>query len=184
MNKKYPKKSWIDPRIKVKETLTKGKGLFAIEPIQRGEVVIIWGGTVFTEEERKKGLIKKYTTSGLAEGFYLGSKLEDPDVPDQFMNHSCDPNLWMKNENILVTRRKISKGEEITADYAMWTTDENWIMEEQCRCGSRFCRKKITGNDWKLEDLQKRYKGHFVPFINKRIKNRRFFIKSKRFLCL
>lgn len=172
--KAYPKESWIDPRIEIRDTPAMGKGMFAREPIKEGEVIIIWGGTVFTEEERKKGLIKKYTTSGIAEGLYLGGKLDEPDVPDQFMNHSCDPNLLMKDEITLVARRDIVKREEITADYAMWTTDENWVMEEPCRCGSPLCRHKITGNDWELKDLQKRYKGHFAPFINERIKKLEF----------
>jgi len=169
--KPYPKDSWIDPRIEIRTTASMGKGMFAHEPIRAGECVIIWGGTVFTEEERKRGLIKKYTTSGIAEGLYLGSKLDDPDVPDQFMNHSCDPSLWMKDENTLMARRDIATGDEVTADYAMWTTDENWAMDEACRCGSSLCRTKVTGNDWKLNELRERYQGHFVPFINERIKS-------------
>lgn len=168
--KTYLKDSWIDPRIEIRDSPTGGKGMFAREPIKKGEVVIIWGGTVFTEKEKKKSLIKKHTTIGIAEGLYLGHRLDEPDVPDQFLNHSCDPNLWMKDEVTLIARRNIAKGEEITADYAMWTTDEDWAMKEPCKCGSSLCRQKITGDDWKLKELHGRYKEHFAPFINERIK--------------
>jgi hypothetical protein len=59
--------------------------------------------------------------------------------------------------------------EEVTMDYAMHFADPHWMMKQPCRCGSRLCRGQITGNDWMLDELQKRYAGHFSPFLNKRI---------------
>lgn len=91
------------------------------------------------------------------------------------MNHSCDPNLWMENEVTLSARRDIAKGEELTADYAMWTT--NLLLEGascyrfECNCSSDLCRNFITADDWKSSALRKRYKDHFSPYINKKIEN-------------
>ncbi len=166
--KTYLKQSWIDPRIKIKNS-DKGKGMFAKAPINNGEVVTVWGGTIFTDEEKKKGLVKKHTASAIDEGLWIGSHLDEPDYPDQYLNHSCDPNIWMGDEVTLVARRDIQVGEEITADYALWSIDEDWVMDEECRCGSPLCRHKITGQDWKIPELQQRYKDHFTPFINQRI---------------
>jgi len=35
--------------------------------------------------------------------------------------------------------------------------------------GAKVCRKKVTGVDWKVKEIQNRYKDHFSPLINKRI---------------
>ena len=85
------------------------------------------------------------------------------------MNHSCDPNVWMNDEVTLVAMRDITAGEELTADYAMWSTDPSWTLPTPCGCGSRPCRRTVTGSDWKLKDLQERYRRHFSPYINDRI---------------
>ena len=89
--------------------------------------------------------------------------------PTWFMNHSCDPNVWMLDEVTLAARRKIQQGEGLTGDYAMWEVDEEEVKPWVCRCGSANCRKTITGRDWRRRDLQEEYGNHFSPFINRRI---------------
>jgi uncharacterized protein len=71
------------------------------------------------------------------------------------MNHSCDANLWMGDEVTVVARRDIATGEELTQDYALYTTSPTWIMKP-CRCGMFNCRQVITGNDWQRPDVQER----------------------------
>lgn len=39
---------------------------------------------------------------------------------DYFVNHSCDPVVWMRDDVTVVARRAIASGEEITGDYAVW----------------------------------------------------------------
>ena len=57
-------------------------------------------------------------------------------------NHSCQPNTAYDGLNVVAIRR-ISKGEELTLDYASFL-DEN--MEPfNCQCGSPGCRGLITG---------------------------------------
>ena len=126
----------------------------------------MWGGKVFTNEEKKRGLVKKYTGSRIDENHWLGGDLDEPEQEDQYLNHSCDPNIWLIDEVTFNARRDISKGEEITADYSTWSIDDTWVMDEPCRCGSSLCRHTVTGKDWQLPELQERYKGHFVPFVN------------------
>lgn len=64
-------------------------------------------------------------------------------------------------------RRDITASEELTLDYALFSVAPEWRME--CHCGNAFCRGVVTGNDWRLPELQERYAGHFSPFINARI---------------
>ena len=69
----------------------------------------------------------------------------------------------------LVARRNIAVGEELTIDYAMSEGDEAWGPPWECLCGSKLCRGRFTGKDWRLHALQERYRDHFSPFINVRI---------------
>lgn len=72
-----------------------------------------------------------------------------------FINHSCNPNCGIKDKLKVVAMRKIKKGEEITFDYAMSETSD---YKMKCNCKQKNCREIITGEDWKLEKLQKNTK--------------------------
>ncbi len=163
----YARRSWVDPRLEVRPSPVHGTGVFAKEPIRRGEVVAVWGGVVMTEEDIKAGRAKPRTTAEIGEGLYLAGEQGDEYQADDFLNHSCDPNLWMEDEVTLVARRDIASDEEVTIDYAMWGSNPNWT---ECLCESPLCRGRVTPEDWRLPELQERYGEHFSPFIKHRIR--------------
>jgi len=39
----------------------------------------------------------------------------------------------------------------------------------KCNCGSKNCQKIITGNDWKIPELQERHKGYFSDYLAKKM---------------
>jgi hypothetical protein len=41
--------------------------------------------------------------------------------------------------------------------------------EFECACASATCRRKVTGNDWMLPELQERYQGHFSSYLERRV---------------
>jgi SET domain-containing protein len=100
---------------------------------------------------------------------WLGNSAEEPVGEDYFINHSCDPNLWMSDEVTLAARRNIAAGEEVMMDYATHFADPDWTMRNPCKCGSLLCRQVITGKDWMLVQLQISYRDHFSPFLNRRV---------------
>ncbi len=104
--------------------------------------------------------------------------VEAPEITQQraggSLNHCCDSNVWMADEVTFVARRDIATGEEITVDYALFTVQPEWVLDQPCRCGTDVCRHAITGNDWKRLDVQQRYYPHFSPFINARIERLRY----------
>lgn len=159
---------WISPKTEIRETKKYGKGLFAVENIAPGEKVIVWGGNYVNKEEA----LKAKTVGGK-----LAIQWDDDvfSVEDRgvdrgyFINHSCDANTWMSDTYTLVAKRAIASGEEITSDYALWEDDGDYRSSWKCQCDSPMCRKQITGEDWKLPEVQKRYKNHFSPLLNKRI---------------
>ena len=85
------------------------------------------------------------------------------------MNHSCDSNVWMADAVTLVARRGIVPGQDLTLDYALVEAEEDQLMQWECACGSLYCRKRVTGQDWRLPVVQGQYAGHFSLLIAKRI---------------
>lgn len=85
------------------------------------------------------------------------------------LNHSCDPNLWWADECTLVARRDIEVGEELTSDYSTSISHPDFVM--MCHCGTYRCRQLISGDDWRIAQLQARYAGHWVPHLQRLIDN-------------
>ncbi|MBI4020538.1 MAG: SET domain-containing protein-lysine N-methyltransferase [Candidatus Aenigmarchaeota archaeon] len=167
----YKTKSFLSPKVDVRNSRLGGKGLFAKTPIKKGEMVIVWGGTLIAEADIKMGRYRKHTAVEINRGMYIANRPDDQPSKDDFMNHSCNPNLWLKDEVTLVAKRNIRKGEELTADYGTWLSRPHYRMK--CKCGSPLCRKVITSGDWKRKDIQGRYKNHFSPYLNEEIKKLR-----------
>ena len=163
----YLPTTWYDPRVEILSSFVQGNGMFATQSIHEGEVVVRIGGTVMTDEEFRASIatVPRYNAVQIGEGLHL---IDIPTSPGG-MNHSCNANLWMHDEVTVVARRDIAAGEELTQDYALYTTSPTWSMKP-CRCGTPVCRKEITGNDWQKPDVQERYRDHFSPFLNERIR--------------
>jgi SET domain-containing protein len=169
MAEPYRDKSWLDPRIAVRVSSLGGSGSFATAPIAAGEVVIRWGGLVLRADELDKIALKPDSIIPIAEGLFMATPAEATDVSDYYLNHSCDPALWMVDAASFAARRDIAPGSELTADYAFWQDDDGFVPDWNCGCGAALCRGKVTGADWRLRALQERYRGHFSPFVNARI---------------
>jgi uncharacterized protein len=174
-NKKYLSHTWVDPRLTTGVSKINGTGIFATKPIKKGETLIIWGGELVSKKDLD---LTKYHAQSLVlikDDTYLGLPIVDNyQGIDEYLNHSCDSNAWLKDEVTMVARQNIKSGAEITLDHALWDMDTQWdyLSEEvskDCNCGSSKCRKHLTPNDWKILELQKRYAGHFSPYIKKHI---------------
>lgn len=163
----HPPTSWVDPRTECRWSLIEGRGMFAVQPIGANSVVAVWGGVILSEADLRSGRARAQSVINIDDDVYLGSLITMPPQADEFMNHSCEPNVWLRDAITLMTMRPIAAGEELTLDYAMFEADPNWSMN--CRCATASCRGIITGHDWQRRDLQRRYVGHFSPYIQKRI---------------
>lgn len=162
-----PDKTWINPKVDIVNSAIGGKGMIAKEPINKGEKVVIWGGEYTNKQGAKEAEHNGYLVMQWDDNLF---SVETPgDEEGYFINHSCTPNIWMDNAITLTALRDVERGEEIVADYAMWEADDYFVSKWKCNCGSVNCRNKVTGKDWQMKELQKRYKGHFSPLINKRI---------------
>lgn len=143
----------------------KGKTVIATQDIPKGEVMVVFGGRAVTREtlDQISSELGRHALQIGKNIFLLQSKLEEGD----YINHSCNPNLGVEGQITLVAMRDIKAEEEVCFDYAM--VDMSNADEFDCLCGSDFCRRKITGEDWRLPELQLRYKGYFGAHVQRAI---------------
>jgi hypothetical protein len=161
--------SFLSPKCDVKPTPNRGgHTVVAREDIAKGELIVVWSGTLVTSEELNgmPPTVRRYSLQ-VEENQYLVS-LSDCEPPD-YVNHSCDPNAGLSGQITLVAMRDIRPGEEITYDYAM--SDGSPYDEFTCSCGSPHCRGHVSGEDWRRPDLWSRYAGYFSPYLQRRIMN-------------
>lgn len=145
-----------------------GHGIFAREAVAQGERLMVWGGDI-VDAARLAQLpdhLRPYTVQ-VEEGLYLAARPEDEPEPADYLNHSCNPNAGFAGQIVVVAIRNIVPGEEICIDYAM--CDGSPYDEFTCQCGAVTCRGRVTGDDWRKPDLQARYAGHFIPYLQRRI---------------
>lgn len=100
-------------------------------------------------------------------GWFATDELAAGTIVVGAFNHSCDPNTWFDGD-VLVTRRAIAAGEELTYDYATGPAD--WSDRAlYCHCETYRCRQVVERDDWRIPQLQQRYAGHFAPAVQRLI---------------
>jgi len=68
-------------------------------------------------------------------------------TPDNFINHSCDPNLRYDIAGNVVAARFIAQGEQVFIDYGCFIV--NFDEPFDCACRAPNCRGRIRKQDWK-----------------------------------
>ena len=160
--------TYRSPKIEVRSNTLSGQGVVAIEAIEQDEIVAIKSGHIVTREGLKRinDEVGDFALQ-IDDDFYLtpGSLEEVADM-SVLINHSCDPNVGFLGQVTYVAMREISAGEELCHDYSMERSDDYSL---ECRCGSPLCRHQVTGDDWKLPELQSRYGQYFSIYLLKKI---------------
>ena len=142
-----------------------GRGLFAIEPIGAGEVVAVKGGHIIdTATLRALPSHLQETDIQIADHLHLAALTDDEfEAVMLFINHSCDANVGVAGNVVLMAMRDVAPGEELTLDYCLFDAAPTTPMD--CHCGSALCRRVITSDDWRRPELQARYAGWFSRYL-------------------
>ena len=156
---------WLHPAVSVGPSPIQGVGLFARDNLSAGTVISRLGGRPVSTAELRDLLARASSSSASSyvDTIQVGPDLHlvlPPDTPNGKGNHSCDPNLWWADPYALEARRDIAAGEELTNDYATSTRSPSFVMA--CSCGSALCRGTVTGDDWRLPSLRRRYGSHWT----------------------
>ena len=157
---------WLTPKAQAQISGEKGMGSFVLAPISQGEEVAGFGGSVVTRGVLDTlNLDQQHRSIQISKNLFIAPGLEPE--PGDMINHSCEPNCVLLGSIVVVAHREIEIGEELTFDYA--TCDDSDYDEFDCQCGSQNCRGVVTGQDWKITELQEKYAGHFSPYIQEQI---------------
>jgi SET domain-containing protein len=150
MHKKTP------PLLTVKKSRN-GKGIFAAQPLKKGEILFKIDGVIahYKELLNRPGKFQN-NAFRIKPNHYLSPTGEFAN----FLNHSCEPNSKItktKNSLYIVAAKNISDKTEILIDYSTTlAADDIWKMA--CNCGSKNCRKIIKNFTSLPAPLQKKYK--------------------------
>src|SRR5215510_10127502 len=156
--------SYLSPKTAVHESPIEGRGLFAVEPMRKGEIVAIKDGYIFNRQTWCDiGKSLGPADIPIAEDFVIGPlRAEEREGNMIFSNHSCDPNIGVQGQIVFVAMRVVQPGEELTHDWAMTDCDDSSMA---CNCGAACCRRIVTGADWKQVALQEKYRGYFSWYL-------------------
>lgn len=142
----------------VKSSSIQGNGVYSLKNFSAGELVLeIDDAHLVTDE-----------TSLSSEEYeshcdYFDNKVVLMQSPEIYINHSCDPNTYIKTIDgvrKVLSMRDIKIGDEITYDYSI-NGDNDGTFD--CDCGSKNCRGIYQGNFFKLsKEIQLKY----LPYLD------------------
>lgn len=156
---------YLSPKAQARLKSHREYGVYARAPIEADELVAMFGGEIVTRDkfdalpERLRRL-----SIQVEDNLFLVALNEGP---ADYINHSCDPNCGLSGQIAVVALRPISPDDEITFDYAM--SDASAYDEFECECGAPNCRGVVRGSDWRNPALWEKYRGHFSPYIQRKI---------------
>ncbi len=149
----------IENNIYVKETGIYGKSLFASRDFKKDEIVFIAFGPLVTNATA-------YTIP-ISEDLKI-----EPTQPEgnicQFICHSCEPNMGIKDRTCFVAMRNIKKDEEVFIDYAMIGYEYGNEIDEKerkCKCGTPTCRGKLGCYKELPENIREKYAGYISDYL-------------------
>ena len=160
--------SWFSSKTEKRTSPIQGRGLFARIAFTAGEIVAVKGGVIM--DSAKLSLVRDEVSPAeiqIEDDLYIAPRsAEEVEANILCLNHSCNPNVGVRGQITFVAMCGIPAGAELTIDYSMIDGDPAERME--CSCGAPECRKLITGDDWRLRELQLRYAGYFSRYIQDR----------------
>ncbi len=145
-----PAPSATGRRIQVRRSGVHGKGVFALQALKKGDVVIEYKGEMITWDEALRR--HPHDPTDPDHTFYF--HIDEQHVIDakhggnaaRWINHACSPNCESDEvgERVFIkAARNIKAGEELFYDYGLMI-DERYTPKLkkrfECRCGTQGCR--------------------------------------------
>ena len=157
--------------LEIRESNISGKGVFAKNKIKKGERICFMEGHVMDIYEMMKkvddDLEEGSDPLGIDDDMYI-----DLNELYRCINHSCNPNAYLRDKNELVAIRDIKPDEEITYDYSTTMNDNKKLIEDfggelwnvECNCKSKNCRGIIDQFKTLPKEVREFYiKNKFAP---------------------
>ena len=136
-------KQELSPGIEVRRSEIDGRGCFAAAFFPKGRKIGEMTGERISRVEAARRMRGRMRLHICATDLYWGVDGSRGGNGLQFVNHSCEPNSYIKvvyGHVLFFALRDIRPGEEITADYV-----ESYHPDtKRCRCGAPSCRGTIN----------------------------------------
>lgn len=134
--------------------------MFAARPFDRGDKILALDTLRVVSEANPLRPERGESEDHLA--FLAGGTVVLLPEPERHLNHSCDPNAFLRtvgDEVRVIARRTIDVDEEVTIDYLINTHGgSSWT----CRCGSDRCRGQLETSFF---DLPTRFQREYLPLL-------------------
>ena len=149
-NGREPVRAGNGKRIQVRRSGVHGKGVYALQRLDKGEQIIEYVGERITWAKAQR----RHPSNPDDPNHTFFFHIDDKNVIDagvggnaaRWINHSCNPNCEADEEEgrvFIKSLRNIKAGEELNYDYGL-IIDEPYTKklkaEYPCWCGSRHCR--------------------------------------------
>ena len=157
--------------IQVSKSNISGRGVFAISKIKKGETICFMQGDLMDIDEMiarvDNDTVRGSDPFGVDDEEYLAL-----DKLYRSINHSCDPNGFIRGKNELVALNDINPGDEIYFDYSTTMNDNKEKIEDsggilwtmKCKCRSKNCRKVVDQFKTLSKERQEFYiKNKYAP---------------------
>ncbi|MDD2810547.1 SET domain-containing protein-lysine N-methyltransferase [Rhodoferax sp.] len=143
-------------RVQVRRSGIHGKGVFALQPMAAGDVILEYVGEVITWQEAQAR--HPHDAANPQHTFYF--HIDATRVIDalhggnssRWINHSCDGNCEAQERDgriFIQARRDIAAGEELHYDYGLML-DERYTpklkAQYPCWCGAAQCRGTLLAS--------------------------------------
>ena len=136
-------KQELAPGVAVRASKIDGRGCFATVAFRKGRKIGEMTGERVSRVEAARRMRGRRRLHICATDSYWGVDGSRGGNGLQFVNHSCEPNSYIKvlyGHVLFFALRDIRPGEEITADYV-----ESYHPDtKRCRCGAPTCRGTIN----------------------------------------
>ena len=142
----------------VRHPVTGQNGLVTLRPFLAGEVITPFGAA-------STHRLPNYLSVQIGEH----SHIELLPQMLQYLNHSCDPNIFVDTARMeVVALRDVGAGEELGFFYPA----SEWHMAQpfECLCGAAKCLKRIAGADTLPPEALQRYR--LTDFIRSKLGQR------------
>ena len=93
------------------------------------------------------------------------------------VNHSCEPNCALVDNDHFVSLRNISANEELTYDYQTLDTEGSFDFGLNCKCGSKNCCGILLFNRYRNDEWLSVFEKYCSPHVKDHINN----LKTKWF---
>ena len=140
-------------RIQVRRSGVHGKGVFALQPIRKGETIIEYVGEIITwkEADRRRSSDPDDPNHTFFFSIGDGSKVMDANVggnASRWINHSCAPNCEAEEDDdtfrvFFLVFCFFRAGEELNYDYGLVIDEKHTKAlkaQYRCLCGAKQCR--------------------------------------------